>query len=344
MHKTMATLHAPDQASVWDQALDWLLLSQAKPQDKTIADQLAAWLAEDPRHQQAYSKAAKVWQLTGDAPAATLGTADIPLAPAAATPHRLPRRLPPRRWRWAPAAMAMGLCLAFLLSPQGERLVWSDYHTGTNQQKSVTLPDGSRVILDAESAISVDQTGQQRRVTLLQGRAFFEVSHDQTRPFLVTAGNAVVRVTGTAFGVDRAKDEVRVEVERGSVAVATHEQDQTQDQDQAHDSRTVALTPGQRAEVSATSGAISVGPVAPSHLATWRSGHLVVEGARLAEIVTALRPHYQGLILLQAPKLAERKITGVFDLSHPQDALQTIVALQGGEISQISPYVIRITD
>jgi transmembrane sensor len=334
MHKTMAAPHPPDQASVWDQALDWLLLSQAKPQDKTVTDQLAAWLAEDPRHHQAYSKAAKVWRLTGDAPAVTLGTADAPQAPGVRPSRRLHPR--PRRWRWAPAAIALGLCCAFLLSPPGERVIWSDYHTGTNQQKTVTLPDGSRVTLDAESAIAVDQTSQQRRLTLLQGRAFFEVTPDQARPFLVSADKALIRVTGTAFGVDRAKDKVRVEVEHGSVAVATH--------DQARDSRTVALTPGQRAEVSTTSGAISVGPVAPSHLATWRSGHLVVEGAPLTEIVAALRPHYQGLILLQAPKLAERKITGVFDLAHPQDALQTIVALQGGEISQISPYLIRITD
>lgn len=330
MHKTMAAPPFSQHPSVWDQALDWLLLSQAKPKDQAIARQLANWLAEDPRHQQAYDKAARVWHLTGNAPAATLNAAQFP------TPTLLERKAQPpqrrARWRWITATAALAACLTVLFSPQAERLLWADYHSATNQRQVVTLADGSQVILGAESALNVHQTALERRATLLQGQAFFEVTHDSRRPFIVQAGQTEITVTGTAFAVKRAEAGIAVEVEQGSVEVARDP------------INTVTLTPGQRVEVAADSGIMTLSSLPTSHVAAWRKGRLVVDGASLAEIVAAFRPHYQGVIVLQAPQLAERKITGVFDLTHPQAALRNLVALQGGVMDEISPYLIHITD
>ncbi len=82
--------------------------------------------------------------------------------------------------------------------------VWgADQRTAAGEQRVLTLDDGSRLTLAGDSAINLDLVDHQRHVTLLRGRAYFQVASDPHRPFLVEAGEARVRVTGTRFEVRR---------------------------------------------------------------------------------------------------------------------------------------------
>jgi len=106
---------------------------------------------------------------------------------------------PQRRRHWP---MAAGIAAALFLAVLGgaqfmDREVAPPqavltYATGTGEQQSVALADGSRVILNTASQLGVSFTGAERRVELIEGQALFEVRRE-ARPFVVVAGGAETR-------------------------------------------------------------------------------------------------------------------------------------------------------
>src|SRR5262249_617358 len=92
------------------------------------------------------------------------------------------------------------------------------YRTAHGEQARVSLPDGSAVRLDSDSAVTVRYSGRERLVTLDQGRAMFTVTHEGTRRFRVTAGPAGAVAVGTQFQVARAGSATVITVAEGVVA------------------------------------------------------------------------------------------------------------------------------
>jgi ferric-dicitrate binding protein FerR (iron transport regulator) len=93
------------------------------------------------------------------------------------------------------------------------------FKTEIGEQRSVLLKDGSRVTLNTASKIEVDMRKDRRLVRLVEGEAFFDVTHDAIRPFKVRAGNAVLSDVGTQFNVDMRPTRTTVTVIEGRVAV-----------------------------------------------------------------------------------------------------------------------------
>src|SRR5690606_28423958 len=79
--------------------------------------------------------------------------------------------------------------------------------------------DGSTVLLDTNSVITVEYRRKQRDVTLRQGQAQFSVASQPSRPFIVHAGRGSVRAVGTEFQVRKIRDTVQVTLLEGIVAV-----------------------------------------------------------------------------------------------------------------------------
>lgn len=316
----------------------WALTGDALPQRTRVAASAPPQPVQDPAEQtegvvperQEHRQNPSAPSATGAGTPKNAGTATVvPLAVRSSV------RRSRRRWpRWAAAGVAVAACLAVFALPGVQRGLWSDYHTDTAQVRTVALADGSTVTLDAQSAVDVSLDDTLRRVDLLQGRAFFEVSPDKARPFQIKAGDTTVTVTGTAFSVAESADTVEVTVSHGSVVVANA---------QRLSHRQVSLHKGDRAVVGAD-GDITVSLVSPQQVGAWRQGRLVVNGASVAEVVARLRPYYPGLILLDGDQLPGRQVTGVFDLSQPRHVLQTLARLYGGSVSDPIPYVIRLSE
>ncbi|GLU55931.1 hypothetical protein Dfri01_53920 [Dyadobacter frigoris] len=90
--------------------------------------------------------------------------------------------------------------------------------------KYVQLPDGSSVVLRKNSRISYNKNfGQIKRVVVLSGEAFFEVTKDPEIPFFVYANELVTKVLGTSFSIkaDENGKNVLVAVKTGKVSVFT---------------------------------------------------------------------------------------------------------------------------
>lgn len=195
---------------------------------------------------------------------------------------------------------------AFLgLAPNGEL-----YATPIGGLASVPMADGSQVILNTDSQIRIALTDTERRVELGHGEAFFEVSKDAARPFIVRAGNKRVIAVGTKFSVRREGNGIEVVVTEGKVRV--------EDRAAAHGARVdgsadVFLTPGSiaRADDAGVLVQRKTLPEAEQQL-SWRSGVLMFRDQTLAEAAAEFNRYNVRKIVIQDPSVAALKIEGNF--------------------------------
>lgn len=307
--------------------MDWLLRLQAEPDDHELRRGLAAWMAADGDHVRAWAQAERTWTLIGTVPPVHSDR----WAPAGVPK---PRETPPRRrLRWpaglglAGAALAAGLML--MVGSDALTRLRADQTTGVGELRSVTLADGSMVHLGPRSAIDTEDGLKRRSVRLLAGEAFFEVAPNPARPFVVEAGGVAVTVVGTAFDVRLDPASTTVSVKSGVVAVR-HEGGAPLEE---------RLGAGQRLTVDHAGGRAVRGDLAPGDVATWREGYLFVDNATVAEVVDELRRYQPGWILLESDQLAERRVTGLYDLRQPERALQAIVQPHGGRLRTLTPFL-----
>ncbi len=133
----------------------------------------------------------------------------------------------------------------------------------TNHRIAVLLEDGSRVVLKPKAAISYPRYfGSQKREIILKGEAFFDVSKNPERPFLVFNDDVIIRVVGTSFTVKPGKGSRKTEVLVSSGKVIVTEKPEKKSfvglfnlQDK------VELTPNQKAMFSSSDGELQVGLV-----------------------------------------------------------------------------------
>jgi len=131
--------------------------------------------------------------------------------------------------------------ISYLASATGAPSVGLGYNILTNPRGSkvidITLSDGSRVWLNAESSLRypVAFNGNERKVEIA-GEAYFEVTHDQSKPFKVSKGNAEVEVLGTHFNINAYEENIKVTLLEGSVKLSVNQ-------------HSAVLIPGQQAFV-----------------------------------------------------------------------------------------------
>ncbi|QLF92984.1 FecR domain-containing protein [Pseudomonas sp. ABC1] len=299
-----------------DSALDWLLRLQAAPADQRLRTECEAWQQAAPEHARAWRKAQRVWALSGALPATTATHWPSPTTTTA------PRRQ--NRWR-RPLALAACLLLAgiiFLLRPQ------ADIQAPSGPARHMALEDGSQLWLRGGAAVELYFDEQQRRLELLRGDAFFEVKKD-TRSFTVLAAGQQVTVTGTGFSVGLGPHYLEVAVAHGSVRVDSQ-------------AGTAGLGKGQRWRLDRQSGLAQLDTLPPTQIAAWRNDQLIARDQSIEELLEQVRQHYPGWIILRAPELANRRVTGLYDLSDPRTALQALVTPHGGTVHNWSPYVLVI--
>ncbi|MBI2239643.1 MAG: FecR domain-containing protein [Magnetospirillum gryphiswaldense] len=303
----------PDSVTPDRQALHWLLALQEHPDDDGLKARFAQWLGESPAHQQAWGALAGVDSLI------TTAERQRPVRPSPPWPRPL-----------AVPALALAACLVLALLPMVQFHWRADSVTATGEVRTVTLADGSQVILAPDSAIAVSMTDTQRIVDLLRGEAFFQVRRDPDRPFTARAGDSSARVLGTAFNVRRQADSAEISVAEGSVLVSRGESSHR-------------LVAGEWVS-TAHADLADHGTVAVELVGPWRYGQLVVKDQRLADVVDILRRYQSGAILIRGDKLADRRVTGLYDLDRPADTLAALLAPLGGRVVHVTPWLTVVTD
>jgi len=198
------------------QAADWVVQLQA---DDITDDQAAAfdaWLSASEANVRAYDAALGVIQeVEASAPRIAY---DLRLLPQT-RPHFSGQGHARRGWlvaggMAAAATIAIAVLPVSLLSPPPQT-----FTTAKGEKRTVSLADGTVVNLNAGTRMTVTLARHERRVSMPQGEAVFDVAADRSRPFLIAAGDRTVRVVGTRFDVRRRGDQLSVTVDRGVVEV-----------------------------------------------------------------------------------------------------------------------------
>jgi transmembrane sensor len=316
------TRHDETDESILEEAMDWFLRLREPSCSPTDQRDFSLWLDRSPAHRDAWMKACKTWDLMGGAK-----PVDDRLRHSAT---RIAIPLPRRRKAWGVSvALALAACLVLALAGPSLLLHYqADFATATAELRKVMLEDGTTVELGPRSAIDTDFTNGTRNVTLLEGEAFFEVKHDLTRPFVVNAAGVKVTVLGTAFDVRIKPEDTTVNLMRGVVGLTV--------EGAAHP---FELSPGDSVVVGRGDGKISRSRTAPEDMASWRHGRLFVNDVTIASVVEELQRHHPAWISIPSGDLARRRVTGLYDLSNPDRALEALVQPYGGKMHRISPYL-----
>ncbi|MFJ4142821.1 FecR family protein [Pseudomonas sp. NPDC089734] len=325
----------PRQARL-DIALDWLLRARQAPDDARLQAQLQDWRQAEPENAEALLKAERVWSMTGQlAPATAHKWPPIPPETAIPSPpvHIAAR---PRRRRglsWAIGG-ALAACLVVAVAPGLNTALQADVQTASNERREIQLPDGSRAVLDSNSAIAFEFTDTRRDIRLLCGQAFFEVKPDRSKPFNVQAQDLNVTVTGTAFNVDLEAKSIEVGVQHGSVKVTERSSNRI---------LSPGLTAGQQLDFNRSNGQTRMETIPTNRIATWRNGQLIADNARLADVVDELRRYLPATLWLKDPQLAEKRITGVYDTRNPEAALRAMAQPHGAKVEGWGPWLLVIS-
>jgi transmembrane sensor len=277
--------------------------------------QFRRWRAASQLHAEGYESAQKVCRqldrlaelddrLAAMADEAfAMGAADAPSPETRIA--TLPRLAPARRWT-VPVALAASVVVALVSVQLAGYFAGPVSHAtfaSSAERRDVTLEDGSLVHLDVDSEISVRLSSDHRDITLVNGRALFEVAHDRSRPFVVAAGQSHTTALGTHFQVQRESQQVLVTLTEGSVAVTG---------DPVQSGWSERLTPGEQISLS-TDGRVHEKRSVDTQAATsWTRGRLVFRGTPLAEALQEVNRYGSRKVRLGDPELADLTVDGNF--------------------------------
>ena len=281
------------------QASRWLASRDARPDDPDLASAFDQWLHADIRHRVAYLKLEAAWR-RGDK------LRDLRPLDRDVNPDLL--RPPRRYWSLAIAASALVVLLGAGVYFATTQLGWQRYETRVGGLSRIVLEDGSVIDLNTDSEVRARIGSRRREVRLVRGEGRFQVAHDKTRPFVVSAADADVRAVGTAFSVRLRERQVDVLVSEGIVAI---------------DAARIAHAPPVHAGEAAVvlPDRVSVRRLETPQLESrmsWTTGRLQFRGDSLADAVEEFNRYNRRHLRLADASLAQLRVGGTFNATDPE--------------------------
>ena len=286
-----------------EDAAAWVVRLEAGGLNDAQAVAFDAWLSASPQNIQAFDESLSVSRAV---------TANAGALTGALAARRVVRPDLGRRAFVGVGAVAAAAALAVVIAPSlvgGPQT--QTYITAKGERRSVQLADGSTLDLNAGTRLTVTLARDVRTVTLEEGQAVFDVAHDTARPFLVAAGDRMVRVVGTQFDVRRREGRLSVTVARGAVEVRPLA---------GAAGTAYRLRPGQQFDHVEGEAIARVAAAEPAEVLGWRSGRMVYRGQPLAEVIADLNQQWATPIRIEDAALAATPVSGVLILDN-QDAV-----------------------
>jgi transmembrane sensor len=331
--------------------MDWELLDrylsgQASAEER---ERVEAWLAEDPEHwvqltalRDAIANAALTESAIEEAKVEIWGRLEREMGGAADPSGGGRQRRPARRARdfapssrrpWVTAgqlvaalllAVVGGSALGVLLfrwRPLAPEVVMRSATTTPGQRAVFRLPDGTRVVLGVASTLRYpDEFGRASREVSLEGEAYFEVVHDEERPFVVRAGDLIAKDLGTEFTVRAYPEDAgaRVVVRAGRVAIRAA----------ADGGRERVVAPGKLGRLGAGREP-TVEPADTAVWFAWTEGRLVLDGIPLREALPQLSRWFDLDFSLGDSALGEVPLSATLRTQPTPDVLNNLAASLG---------------
>jgi transmembrane sensor len=318
------------RSAVAQQAGTWFIANQSGSLEHAERAAFVAWLKASPIHVEEYLGVALV---AHDLPAAAedpqlplesligLARADdtdgvVSLEAPLHVPEPGPKRIgAPRAWSFATSMAAVVLLLAasaLWWLRDGELLgLPRTYQTAHGEQRESQLPDGSKLLLNTDSAVTVRYTRSERVVEIARGQALFAVARDDPRRFRIAAANAHVIAVGTQVDVYRRSNSTIVTVVEGSVAVLAGEPPQPGLSGLPPDA--VRVDAGYQVHIDAGGVSAHPLPVDVQQALAWQQRKIAFEQRPLSEVANEFNRYGSIPIEIDDAALRALPISGVFD-------------------------------
>jgi len=232
-----------------------------------------------------------------------------------------------KHWLAAAAALALASIAAwFFLSWSSHNAPRSiEYTTMVGQVRTITLQDGSEVVIGGATSIRTSVSSNKREVFLTEGEALFRVKKNAARPFVVASAEGLARAVGTAFDVHRGPEGTTVTVVDGLVEVRPPD---------GPEDRSVHLHPGDQVALALGGKLDQTRHVNADEVTSWRTGRKVFIDESLVSVVADLNRYSAKPIALAATDVAGVRITGTVKVDGIRAWLQALGPLAGVNITE----------
>jgi transmembrane sensor len=309
-------------ARIRNEASEWFVAFCEDELDGAGCDAFDRWLRDSADHVRAYLRISAIWQ-----------NADV-------LNHGAPIAIPSARVpAWSGRGWRIAACLTIALAAVGA--TWwrfsqpRSYATAAAERRTILLPDGSNVELNAKSKIQIEFSSAERGVSLTEGQALFSVLKNAQRPFVVRVGEVRVRAVGTRFDVYRKPAEATITVVEGQVVViaavsATGNQTIP----------TLMVSAGEQAKLGPRSPGIAY-KTNVAAATSWTQGMLTFDSTPLAQVMEEYNRTGSRRLVIEDPNLLKFHISGVFPADDPWNVVK-FLQQRFAIVIEATPEAIRI--
>ena len=319
--------HRRTSPQIRQEAVEWFVAFCENETDTQSCEAFLAWLRISPEHVRVYLRISAFWEHASQLSDRTQTDIAALIERARCEENVVPlgesRRsttapaVPRRRWlAVAASALVVGITTGTWWYTQSA----GTYSTEVGEQRTLTLPDNSTVILNAQSKVRIAYSDHERSLELLRGQALFRVQKDSARPFFVVSDRTRVRAVGTQFDVYRKESGTVVTVVEGRVSITrsapspgsgftTPLGQKRREGEVAEDP--VFLAAGEQLIVSDRSIAAPKRSDVSAAIA-WTEGKLVFDSTPLGEVVEEFNRYNRTQLVIEDAALKNFHISGVF--------------------------------
>jgi len=281
--------------------LDLIVRYLNHPQDENNLAAINSYRSKSVEHEKYFHEVVRIWNLSSKS--ALLDGVDIRQAEASFK-RKLKKRsstLSGLLWFRNIAATLILLGIGYWLYNLNSKPAYLTIKTGTGQQDSVLLIDGSKVILAQNSMVRypVKFAASSREIYLDHGKAFFKIAKDPKHPFSVLMGESKVKVLGTSFNIDYSPNRIDLDVKTGRVLFSPYK-----------NGTSSILLAGQALSYNITNKQFSTR--ISQNADSWLTNELVFVDTPLEEVCKQLSSYYQKNILLETNQPLVKKFNATF--------------------------------
>lgn len=314
-------------ADVARQAVIWLVELQSAEPGSEIERAVLDWRARDPAHERA-------WQRI-EAVNARLGGLASPFG-SALTQAALTRPVSRGR-RQVVKLLAAALFVGGTTLAMHDHAPWrpwiADARSRTGERRTLQLADGSRVLLNSNSAVNIDFSDRARRLQLVRGEILIDTGRDEAvqrpRPFQVLTPHGMLEPVGTRFSVRLYDDRTRLDVFAGAVELRS----------------AAASVPGLKVgagrSVEFAVQSVLASGAADEDRVAWQHGMIVASRMRLVDFLAELDRHRPGRLICD-PAVAALRLSGTYPLAEPDKILDALPGTLPVEIHYFTRYWVTV--
>jgi transmembrane sensor len=288
------------------EAAAWVAQLHDEQRSPHLEARVHAWLGESEDHRRAFNRMTHAWERSGLIQMRARGDA------CATRP-----RVTPRAITLAATLVLAGIAVVYF---------WRDNAvvTGVGQQQVRLLRDGTRVVLNTDTRIEVNYDERARRVRLIRGEAWFDVSKRPAWPFIVSVDGQEIRALGTSFIVRHDDTQgLSVTLVEGRISVAP-----IAPTDEASTQAAQILAPGQRLLIARNHPPTLDRPEL-TRVTAWERGRVEFEDTPLGDAANEMNRYSKTHVAVADAEVAQLRIGGVFRAGDSDEFVRIVTAAFG---------------